>query len=401
MIIKRQNYLDQISKVTGKQIIKVLLGMRRVGKSTLLQQIQQELLSNGIKKENIINLNFEWLEYEPLKNYQSLYQYIESKKVNSEKNYIFLDEVQEVDGFEKVVNSLNSKEEYEVFITGSNSKLLSGELATYLTGRFYTIEILPLSYKELYNGLKNEEYEFLDYIKLGGMPARFQFNDYRTEKNYLMDMYNSILLKDIVERYNFRDVDLLQRFMKYLLHNIGQIFSAGTITKYLKNEGRKLSKETIYNYIDATKSTYLIYGVPRYNIKGKELLKTNEKYFINDLGIRSLFFSNEKDIGQALENIVYLELRRRGYEIYVGKLDDKEVDFVVIDGEDKIYIQVTYLLAEQSTINREFSVLEEIDDNYTKIVLSMDKINRSRNGIIHKNIEDFLLENWKSHYPQN
>lgn len=392
MIIKRQNYLDQIRRVTGKQIIKVLLGMRRVGKSTLLQQIQEELLTNGIKRENIININFEWLEHESLKNYQSLYNYIESKKVHGEKNYIFLDEVQEVKGFEKVVNSLNSKNEYELFITGSNSKLLSGELATYLTGRFYTIEILPLSFKEIYYGLEQAKDKFIDYIKLGGMPARFQFEDSRTEKNYLMDMYNSILLKDIVERYNIRDVDLLQRFMKYLMNNIGQTFSAGTITKYLKNEGRKLSKETIYNYINAAKSTYLIHGVPRYNIKGKELMKTNEKYFVNDLGIRSLYFNNENDIGQSLENIVYLELRRRGYEVYVGKFDNKEVDFVVLDGDNKTYIQVTYLLAEQSTIDREFSVLEEINDNFTKMVISMDTVNRSRNGIIHKNIQDFLLD---------
>ena len=192
--------------------------------------------------------------------------------------------------------------------------------------------------------------------------------------------------------YRIRDVDLLQRFMVYLIHNVGQIFSAGTITKYLKSEGRKLSKETIYNYIEAAKNTYLIYGVSRYNIKGKELMKTNEKYFINDLGIRSLYFNNENDIGQSLENIVYLELRRRGYQVFVGKLDNKKVDFIAIDGDAKFYIQVTYLLAEESTIEREFSVLESIEDNYPKIVLSMDKINRSRGGIEHKNIVDFLLE---------
>jgi predicted AAA+ superfamily ATPase len=398
-MIKREKYLEEIRKVMGKQVIKVLLGMRRVGKSTLLLQIQEELLSQGAQEDQIISLNFEWLEFEDLKDYKALYEYIESKKIKGKKTYVFLDEVQEVDGFEKVINSLNSKGDTEVFITGSNSKLLSGELATYLTGRFYTIEVLPLSYKEVYEefstfeeGSPTRADVFSEYLRTGGMPGKFQFDEGRTAKNYLMDMYQSILLRDIVKRYNVRDVDLLQRFMSYLINNIGQIFSAVTITNYLKSEGRKLSKETIYNYIEAAKSTYLVHGVPRYNIKGKELMKTNEKYFINDLGIRNLYFDNENDIGQALENIVYLELRRRGYEIYVGKFDDKEVDFIVIDGDTTKYIQVTYLLAEEMTIEREFSVLEAIDDNYPKIVISMDQVSRSRNGIEHKNIIDFLLD---------
>ncbi len=201
------------------------------------------------------------------------------------------------------------------------------------------------------------------------------------------------MLRDIVKRYKIRDVDLLQRFMLYLMHNVGQVFSAGAITKYLKSEGRKLSKETIYNFIEAAKNAYLIHGIPRYNIKGKALMKTNEKYFINDLGLRSLYFNNEDDIGQSLENIIYLELRRKGYTVYVGKFDDYEVDFIAIKGATKTYIQVAYLLADQSTVEREFSVLEAIEDNYPKWLISMDVINRSRNGIVHKNIVDFLLEN--------
>lgn len=392
MMIKREQYLDEIKKVLGKQVIKVLLGMRRVGKSTLLLQIQEELIAQGVSEEQIISLNFEWLEFEDLKNYKTLNTYIENKLVKGKRNYVFLDEIQEVDGFEKVINSLNSKGHAEIFITGSNSKLLSGELATYLTGRFYSIEVLPLSFKEIYDDKRSKDEQLLEYLSMGSMPGKYQFDDKQTAKNYIMDMYQSILLRDIVRRYNFRDVDLLQRFMVYLIHNICQIFSAGTITKYLKNEGRKLSKETIYNFIDAAKSTYLVYGVPRYNIKGKELMKTNEKYFLNDLGIRSLYFDNENDIGQALENIVYLELRRKGYDIYVGKYEDKEVDFIAVSGESKMYIQVTYLLAEPSTIEREFSVLEAIDDNYPKFVISMDKVNRSRNGIEHINILDFLLD---------
>ncbi|HKL11254.1 MAG TPA: ATP-binding protein, partial [Clostridia bacterium] len=262
------------------------------------------------------------------------------------------------------------------------------------TGRFYSIEVLPLSFSEmiLTDDKLSRENLFIQYLNTGGMPGTLQFGEYETSRNYLMDMYQSILLRDIVKRHNIRDIELLQRFMMYLLNNVSQIFSAVTITKYLKNEGRKLSKETIYNYIEAAKGAFLIHGVSRYNIKGKEIFKTKEKYFINDLGLRSLYFNNEQDIGQALENIVYLELRRRGYEIYVGKFDDQEVDFIAVKGSYKMYVQVAYLLAETATIQREFSVLEAIADNHPKFVLSMDKVDRSRNGIGHKNIIDFLLE---------
>lgn len=335
------------------------------------------------------------MEYETLKDYKALYTYIQAKMTTDEKYYVFLDEIQEVESFEKVVNDLNSKGQAELFITGSNSKLLSGELATLLTGRFYTIEVLPLSFDEIMHaeiGLQNANENLLDYLRLGGMPGRYLFDEELTAKNYISDMYQSILLSDIVKRNNIRDVDLLQRFMLYVMHNVGQIFSALTITNYLKNEGRKLSKETIYNYIEAAKNAYLIYGVPRYNIRGKEIMKTNEKYYLNDLGMRGLYFDNENDIGQALENVVYLELRRRGYEVYIGKFDDKEIDFIAIKGHTKQYIQVAYLLAEKSTIEREFSVLEAVEDQFPKMVISMDLVNRSRNGVVHKNIIEFLLE---------
>ncbi len=393
MFISRDTYLEEIHRVMGKQIIKVLTGMRRVGKSTLLLQLQDELIKSGVHKDQIISLNFELMEYEPIHDYHLLNEYIRKRVVNEEKYYVFLDEVQEVKGFEKVVNSLNTEGIAEIFITGSNSKLLSGELATYLTGRFYTIEVFPLSFMELYDPQSSisKDDQFIRYLVTGGMPGIIQFEEDHIKKNYLLDMYSSILLRDIIQRQNIRNVDLLQRFMMYLLHNVSQIFSAGTITKYLKNEGRKFSKETIYQYLDAAKNAYLIHGIPRYDIKGKELLRTNEKYFINDLGLRALYFDNEKDIGQSLENIVYLHLRRRGYEVYMGKLGHKEIDFIALQGKNKLYIQVTYLLAEESTIEREFSALEAIDDNYPKLVISLDRVNRSRNGIIHENIIDFLL----------
>jgi hypothetical protein len=392
-MIRREYYLSKVRQVLNKPLIKVLLGMRRVGKSTLLKQIMEELAQNGIPESQMIFINFELLQFEPFKDYQSLNEYLRKLMTTNMKYYIFLDEVQEVQGFEKVVNSLNAEGIAEVFITGSNSKLLSGELATYMTGRTYSIEVFPLSFNEIQSANMKEDREvlFIDYIKNGGMPARFDFDSIDSAKNYLSDMYRSILLKDIVSRYSIRDVDLLERFLIYVLHNISQIFSANSITKFLKSEGRKLSKETIYNYIDACRNAYLIHSIPRYNIKGKELLRTNEKYFINDLGIRGLYFNNEEDIGQSLENIVLLDLLRRNKKVYVGKIDEYEVDFVVVDGSDIEYIQVTYLLAEDSTIEREFSALERINDNYPKMVLSMDRIDRSRNGIQHKNIIDFLL----------
>ncbi|MFA5447171.1 MAG: ATP-binding protein [Sphaerochaeta sp.] len=393
MYIQRESYLDIIKSVTGKNVIKVLTGMRRVGKSTILKQIQELLLSDGISQEQIISINFELLEYESIRDYKILNEYINTHMVNGNKYFIFLDEIQEVSGFEKVVNSLHAQGNVELFITGSNSNLLSGELATYLTGRFYSIEILPLSFKEIYTHFPatTREEKFLTFIRSGGMPGILQFEEDTTTKNYLLDMYQSILLRDIVQRYSIRNIDLLKRFMQYIFANTSQLFSAASITKYLKSEGRQLSKETIYQYLDAAKDAFLIHGVPRFDIKGKAVLKTNEKFFVNDLGFRALYFDNELDIGQALENIVYLHLRKKGDEVFVGKLGEQEVDFIAIRGKEKIYIQVAYLLAETATIEREFSPLEAIDDNFTKMVLSMDPVNRSRNGIIHMNIIDYLL----------
>lgn len=398
-LIQRNRYLDEIVSVLHKPIIKVLLGMRRVGKSTLLFQIQEYLKSTGVKDEQVISLNFELLEFEGLKNYNALNDYLNSKMTSHDKYYIFLDEVQEVEGFEKVVNSINAQGKAELFVTGSNSSLLSGELATYLTGRYYTIEVFPLSFSEIVAHQKTQNRpvtdihsSFIDYLKMGGLPGRFMFTEERTAKNYIYDLYQSILLKDIVQRYRIRDVDLLQRFMLYLSNNVAQIFSADTVTKYLRSENRKLSRETIYNYIEAAQNAYLIYGVPQYDIRGKALMKTSEKYFIADQGLRSLFFDNEADIGQVLENIVFLELKRRGYDLFIGRIGGREIDFIAQDGPTTIYFQVAYLLEADATIEREFSPLLDIQDNYPKYVLSMDPVNRSRQGVTHLNIIDFLLD---------
>lgn len=397
-MIKRDLYINQLKMLIGDPLIKVITGMRRVGKSTLLLLIQDELMLRGVSEKQIIHINFELLDYEELRKPKMLNEYLEAHLSSNEKYYLFLDEIQEVDGFEKVINSINIKYDADIYVTGSNSKLLSGELSTHLTGRYFSLELYPLSFLEIVNNLKTRkiqfdpEQEFINYINYGGLPAIQRFRKQEDLiKGYLEDIYSSILLNDIVARYSIRDVDLLKRFMKYLLHNVGQIFSAQSIVNFLKSESRSLSRETLYNYLEACKNAFLIYSAPRYDIKGKQVLKTREKYFTNDLGIRGLFYSNEADVGQALENIVYLQLLRQGYRVYVGEFADQEIDFIAEKGGDKLYIQVAYLLANDDTINREFSALENIQDNYPKYVLSMDKIKMERNGIKHRNIIDFLL----------
>lgn len=398
-MIKRDLYINKLKPLINDPLIKVITGMRRVGKSTLLLLIQEELKLAGVSDEQFISINFELMDFEALKTPKSLHDYIGSQIVNNKKYYLFLDEIQEVNGFEKVVNSINLKYDVDIYITGSNSKILSGELATHLTGRYFSLELYPLSFLEIISHQKSSEIrtdleqEFIGYIKYGGLPAIQRFGKKEDLiKGYLEDIYSSILLNDIVARYSIRDVDLLKRFMKYLLHNIGQIFSAQSIANFMKNESRGLSRETLYNYLDACKNAFLIYGAQRYDIKGKQVLKTREKYYTNDLGIRGLFYSNEADVGQVLENIVYLQLLRSGYRVNVGEFGDQEVDFIAEKGSEKVYIQVAYLLTNTDTVEREFTALEKIQDNYPKYVLSMDKIKIERKGIKHLNIIDFLLD---------
>lgn len=393
-MIKRDMYMKQIRPYMEDPLIKVIMGMRRVGKSTLLQFIKEEIKEKGIESSQIIYMNFEIMKYKKYTTEDTLYAYLNSQIKENKKTYILLDELQEVNGFEKVINSIQVEYDVDIYITGSNSKLLSSELATYLTGRYITFEVFPLSFKEIMdaNIESDPQIEFQNFVKYGGMPSIQRFCNPEMKLNYLSDLYSSILLKDIVKRYRIRDVDLLERFLSFVYHNIAQIFSATTLTKYLKNEGRTLSRETIYSYLKACENAYVIYRIPRFDILGKELLKTNEKYFMNDIGIRSLFFSNEKDIGQALENIVFLELKRRGYRIYVGQLSNGEVDFVIAKEAKVAYIQVCYLLASDETMEREFGALKKIKDNYPKYVFSLDSFDRSHEGIQHRNIIQFLLD---------
>lgn len=405
-MIQRENYLDLIIPFIDTELIKVLTGVRRSGKSVMLKLIQEYLLKQGIDKSQFVIINFEELRNAPYKNYLLLNEYIENKiqEIN-QKAYIFLDEIQEVEGFEKVINSLRASygDNIDIYITGSNARLLSGELSTLIAGRYIKFEIFPFTFIEYIEGKRkigidktNREY-FQDFVLDGGMPfITLQNFSYQDKVNYLNDLYNSIVLKDIVERENIRNSELLSRLMAFVLGNIGRTFSANSVQKYLKNEGVNASINTIINYLKFADNAYAIIPLKRYDIQGKKFLTSQEKYYVVDHGLRQAVIGrNEEDIELVLENIVLLELISRGYEVYVGKTNQYEVDFIAQKkhktGIDKKYIQVSYLLASKETREREFNALKEVKDNHEKIVLSLDEFTSDSDGIIHKNLVDWLL----------
>lgn len=397
-MLKRESYLSKIRGFYDSDLIKILVGIRRCGKSVILEQITKEIKDKGVDDDHIININFEFIEYEELQDYKKLNTYIKDKIKDQKIYYIFLDEVQNVDKFEYVVNSLRaSLKNVSIFITGSNSKMLSDELSSVLSGRYVLFNISPLSYKEYIELTGKDAYDmnnFWDYAKWGGLPNRCQFDNVNDIKNYLHSVFDSIILRDIVKRLNLQDVTLFDMILQYLIDTTGREFRADNIIKYLEKEYKKISTETLYTYIDALCKALIIKRVYRYDVHGKGILKTLNKYYATDLGIAQIK-NNNSDFKNyiMLENIVYNELIIRGYEVYVGKTKTGEIDFVAtLEGNTK-YIQVTYELNSEEVIEREFGAFNVIDDNYPKYVISLDKRDFSRNGIKHLNLIDFLIKN--------
>ena len=392
--------MQRIRPFMNTDLIKVFTGIRRAGKSVMLELVKNELKESGISEENFLCINFEQFSNSQYLDVQSLYKKIVDFQKNTKgKIYLFFDEIQEVTSWEKCINSCRIDFDCDIYITGSNAKLLSGELATYLAGRYVEFVIYPFSFAEFFemNLLKNPNVDkstcFMQFLKTGGMPFLSNFPDDDSAKSqYLIDIYNSVVLKDVVKRNNIRDVDTLERIVAYAFSNIGHIFSATSLSKYFKSENRKISHDTILNYLKFCSDAFLFYKINRYDLEGKKIVTVNEKYYCADHGLReALFGKNIQNIGQVLENIVCLELLRRNYKVYVGKKGDLEIDFIAEKQGKKIYVQVAYLLANEETIRREFSVYNAVKDSYPKYVVSMDELDFSQNGIIHKNIKDFLL----------
>lgn len=398
MKLKRETYLEQIRPYYDSDIIKVITGVRRCGKSILLDTIREELMDNGISKDHIIYLNFEDLDFDYIVDASDLNKEIKSRISDDEKYYIFLDEIQHIDSFEKALASFRATLNVSLFVTGSNSALLSGELATLLTGRTVEFEILPFSFYEmkLYYELNKREFSdelFLDYLKWGGFPLRFDYQEEASVHKYLSNLYESIVNRDIVGKAKSADKKAFMDISLYILANAGKELSINNIIETYKKENKEIARRTVYNYLERMKKAYLIHGVGRYNIVGKSALSNKEKHYAIDMGFRTI---NTNTINYEdtffLENVVYNELITRGYTVFAGKTYKGEIDFVAIKNGKKCFIQVSYLLANDETIKREFGAYKKITDASPKYVMSLDKIDMSHDGIIHVNIVDFLLK---------
>lgn len=399
-MIKREKYLKRIRPFYEQDLIKVITGIRRCGKSVILNQIMDELRQSGVKDEQIIYINFEFTDYIDINDAKKFNDFIEKKLINKNKYYVFFDEIQNVDRWEKVVNSLKAKynENISIFITGSNSDLLSGELATHIAGRYVSFKIYPFTFDEVceLKDIKDKDkYElertFDDYIIWGGMPQRFLMNDELQIKTYLSDVYNSIVVKDIIERFKIKDLDLFNKILTFIMTTPSQTFSADSLTKYLLIENIDVSKMTVYNYLEYMCRALLINKADRFDVRGKRILNGKYKYYLTDLGFTNILNDGKKkQISTYLENIVYNELVTRGYNVNIGTLENGGIDFIATRFEEKEYYQVTFHLSDD-IIEREFGVYKNIQDNYPKYVISCDTFDFSQNGIIHKNIIDFLL----------
>ncbi len=401
-MIKRESYISQIRPfIDQNELVKVIVGVRRSGKSIMLELIKEELKAMGISEERFISINFEDMTYSKLTAAQALHDHLKGKLDKTDgRAYLFLDEIQEVSDWEKCVNSLRVNSNVDIYITGSNAKMLSGEYATLLSGRYVEFSVYPFSFSEYCEARRAAGESigigdlFAQYVKYGGLPFLATAPlDENAKAQYLKDIYASVVIKDIVKRNNLRDVDLLERIMAYAVANIGRTFSANSIAAYLKNEKRAASVDTIINYLSACEKAFLFYKISRINLEGKEILKINEKYYLSDHGLRqALYGNNMRDVELILENIVCLEMLRRGYKVGIGKIGEREIDLVCDKNGRRVYIQVCYMLASEKTAEREFGAYDGVRDNYPKYVLSMDEFDFSQNGIIHMNIRDFLLD---------
>ena len=399
-MINRPLYTEKIMVYTDTPFVKVLTGVRRCGKSTILKMIMEKLQNErGISEDQIVFMRFDSMEYEDMTAKQ-MFEAVKAKFSENKKTYLFLDEVQEIEGWEKVVNSLASDYDVDLYVTGSNSRMMSSEISTYLTGRYVSFRIFPLSFEEYltfrreYTEVKDVHAELADYIRLGGFPAT-HLRDYSQDEVYTIvrDIYNSTIFSDIVRRNQIRKVDQLERVVKYTFSNVGNTFSAKSISDYLKSEHRKIDNETVYSYLEKLEKAYLLHRCSRYNLQGKEILKTQEKFYLADTALRySVLGYNPDSVASSLENVVYLELCRRGYEVNIGKTADGEVDFVAQRQGEKLYVQVTQEIRSEKTERREYDRLLEIKDNYPKYVLRTDEFaGGNYEGIKSMHVADFLL----------
>ncbi|MEX2565663.1 MAG: ATP-binding protein [Cyclobacteriaceae bacterium] len=400
-MIRRNNYIDKLKRFVGKPQIKIITGIRRSGKSTVLKLLTEELIQSGVKASQIIYINFESFANSNLTKAKSLYEEVKGRIDGSGKNYLLFDEIQEVESWEKAVNSFMVDFDVDIYITGSNSHLLSSELSTFLAGRYVEIPIFTLSFSEFLDFKKtysafsgNHLSLFVEYLRKGGFPVIHTLDyDEETAHQVVSDIYDSVILRDTVQRHKIRDIELLNRVIQYTFDNIGNTFSGKNVADYFKSQQRKIDINTVYNYLSALEGAFILYRVSRYDLKGKEILKTQEKFYLADI---SLLYATmgyrDRVISGVLENLVFLELMRRGFKVFVGKFDQREIDFVAERKEKKVYVQVAYKLESKETIEREFSALLPIDDHYPKYVVTMDEFFKDDiNGIKHRHISEFLL----------
>ncbi len=397
-MLLRKQYLDELKRWKDKDLIKVVTGIRRCGKSTLLEMYKEYLLNNGIGTNQIISINLEDLKYSFIENYMDLYNYINDNLKSDKKNYLFIDEVQIIKYFEKAVDSIYLNKNVDIYITGSNANLLSSELATLLSGRYIEVKMLPLSFKEYKSAINIEDNEELykKYISFGSFPYILNFDNEDDASLYISNLYNDLIIKDIMTRKGISDEAMLKSVATFALDNISNLVSSNNIANTMASNGRPINVKTVEKYLEAFTEAFLLYKASRYDIKGKQYLKTIDKYYVSDLGLRYFILGRKiGDRGYILENVIYLELKRRGYDVYVGKMDDLEVDFVAIKDTGKIYVQVCETLKDNNNniLQRELNSLRKINDNYEKIILTLDKMPTSNEeGIIVKNTLDWLLD---------